>query len=140
MNVALTTALSGLTAATRRLDASASNTANARTTGPMPADGKLASVQRTPPSGAPYVPVRAVDTAQATGGVRSALVSASPGLHAEYQPDSADANAQGLVAAPNVDVAQEVTQQIAAGATYKANAKVARTADEMLKSVLDMKA
>ncbi len=140
MSVALNTALSGLTAATRRLDASASNTANARTTGPLPAGGDLAAVRATPPSGSPYVPVQASDTAQLTGGVRASLAPMSPALYAEYQPDSPDADARGLVAAPNVDLARETVQQMTAGAAYKANAKVAQTADEMLKSVFDMKA
>ena len=140
MNVAMNTALSGLTAASRHLDASASNTANARTTGPLPADGNLAAVQATPASGSPYVPVQAVNTAQPTGGVRASLAPMSPALFAEYQPDSADANADGMVAAPNVDLARETVQQMIAGTTYKANAKVAQAADEMLKSVFDMKA
>lgn len=42
-------------------------------------------------------------------------------------------------AVPTIDPAAETVQQITAGATYKANAKVARVADDMLKSVLDMK-
>ncbi|WP_448189426.1 flagellar basal body rod protein FlgC [Azospirillum sp. sgz301742] len=140
MNVALNTALSGMTAASRRLDASASNTANARTTGPLPADGNLAAVQSTPASGSPYAPVQTVNTAQPTGGVRASLAPVSPALFAEYQPDSPDASADGMVAAPNVDLAQETVQQMLASTTYKANAKAAQTADEMLKSVFDMKA
>lgn len=140
MNVAMNTALSGLTAASRRLDASASNTANARTSGPLPADGDLAAVRATPPSGSPYVPVQAVNAAQPTGGVRASLAPVSPALFAEYQPDSPDASADGLVAAPNVDLAQETVRQMASGSAYKANLKVMQTADEMLKSVFDMKA
>ncbi len=136
MNAALNTALSGMIAATRRLDASASNTANAQTSGPLPAGG---AVQRAPSSGSPYTPVQARDTALSTGGVQSMLSASPGGLHAEYQPESADANAQGLVAMPNVDAAQEATQQISAGATYQANAMMVRTADEMLKSTLDIK-
>ena len=140
MNVAMNTALSGMTAAARRLDASAANTANARTTGPLPADGTLAAMSGTPASGSPYAPVRTVDSAVPTGGVRASLAPMSPALYAEYQPDSASANADGMVAAPNVDEAQETVQQIAASAAYKANAKVAQTTNDMLKSVFDMKA
>lgn len=56
-----------------------------------------------------------------------------------------DASAARVVAAPTapppgVDLAAEAVQQIASGITYKANAKVVRAADEMLKGVLDMKA
>ena len=140
MTVALNTALSGLTATARHMDASASNTANARTTGPMPADGNLAAVQGTPASGSPYAPVQAVNSALTTGGVRASLAPVSPALYAEYQPDSPHANADGLVAGPNVDLGRETVQQMIAGAAYKANAMAARTADEMLKSVFDMKA
>jgi len=137
MSIALTTALSGLTAATRRLEASASNTANARTTGPLPVEGASA---RTPESGRPYVPVQAVDSALATGGVRSSLVAMDPGLYAEYQPDSPDANAEGMIAAPAVDPGAEATQQILARAGYKANAAVVRATDGMLRDILDTKA
>jgi flagellar basal-body rod protein FlgC len=97
-------------------------------------------VQETAASGSPYVPVQSVNTAQPTGGVRASLAPVSPALFAEYQPDSADADAQGMVAAPNVDLAQETVQQMLASTAYKANAKVAQAADEMLKSVFDMKA
>lgn len=140
MNVAMNTALSGLTAASRHMDASASNTANARTSGPLPADGDVGAVQATPASGSPYVPLQAVNTALPTGGVRASLAPMSPALYAEYQPDSPDAGADGLVAAPNVDPARETVQQMLASAAYKANASVAKTTDEMLKSVFDMKA
>lgn len=140
MNVAMNIAFSGLNAASLQLGASAANTANALTTGPLPADGNLAAVQATPASGSPYVPQQAVNTAQLTGGVRASLAPVSPALFAQYQPDSPDANAQGLVAAPNVDLAQETVQRIAASDAYAFNAAVAKTSDDMLKSVLDMKA
>lgn len=140
MNTALNTALSGLTAASRHLGASASNTANARTTGPLPAGGGLDAAQGTPASGSPYAPVQAINTALPTGGVRAGLAAVSPAFYAEYQPDSPDADPAGLVAAPNVDLAQESVQQMLASNAYKANAAVARTSDEMLKSVFDMKA
>ncbi|HYH36830.1 MAG TPA: flagellar basal body rod C-terminal domain-containing protein [Azospirillum sp.] len=140
MNVAMNTALSGLTAASRHMDASASNTANARTSGPLPADGDVGAVQATPASGSPYVPLQAVNTALPTGGVRASLAPMSPALYAEYQPDSPDADAEGMVAAPNVDLAQETTRQMVASAAYTFNAAVVKTTDEMLKSVFDMKA
>ena len=60
----------------------------------------------------------------------------SPG----YDPSAPLANSQGLVAVPNVDLATAVVDQITALQSYKANADVFRTAEEMTKVTLDMMA
>jgi flagellar basal body rod protein FlgC len=50
-------------------------------------------------------------------------VPVSPAYVATYDPQSPDANGQGLVAAPNVDLAQELVQLEVAKQAYEANLK-----------------
>ncbi|CAO3402113.1 flagellar basal body rod protein FlgC [Azospirillum sp. A29] len=126
-------ALSGLTAQTRRLDASAANVANVRSTGAVPsadggADGKRAA----------YQPI-AVAQSDANPGTRTSFTPITPAYLQEYAPDDSAANGDGMVAAPNVDLATERINQMAASRAYGANVAVVRTQDEMLTSLLDSK-
>lgn len=126
-------ALSGLTAQARRLDASASNVANVRSTGAVPAtdgssDGKRAA----------YQPI-AVAQSDANPGTRASFTPITPAYLQEYAPDDSAANGDGMVAAPNVDLAGERINQMSASRAYGANAAVVRTQDEMLTSLLDSK-
>lgn len=120
----------GLQAASLRLSASAANVANVRTTGALPAEpgGR---------SGA-YAPVDVVQTTTEGGGVAARLAERLPAYAPSYEPSSPDANADGLVAAPNVDLVGEVTSQIMATAAFEANAAAMRAAREMAQTVLDI--
>jgi flagellar basal-body rod protein FlgC len=134
---ALTTALSGLQASATRLQAGASNVANARSTGPLPpAEPAVApaDTRRT------YIPVDAVQSSLPGGGVAASLAPRSPAYVPEYAPDSPDADARGFIAAPRVDLAQEAVGVIEASLAFRANLAVARAADRMLDGVLDLKA
>ncbi|MFP5515658.1 MAG: flagellar basal body rod protein FlgC [Alphaproteobacteria bacterium] len=131
-------ALSGLTAQTRRLDASASNVANVRSTGVIPvADGTTAD-GTTGAQRAAYQPLAVAQT-DANPGTRATFTAITPAYLQEYAPDDSAANAGGMVAAPNVDLAKERVNQIAANRAYGANIAVVRTQDEMLTSLLDSK-
>ena len=59
------------------------------------------------------------------------------GYSLSYDPDALGANSEGLVAVPNVDLAQEAVNLIETKALFKANAAVIRTQEEMLGSLLD---
>jgi len=127
-------ALSGLTAQTRRVEASASNVANMRTKGAVPdATGAV-------PDGQPQA-YRALGVAQsdAAPGTRATFTPITPAYLPDYEPEADYADAQGMVAAPNVDPARERVNQIAASRAYGANIAVVRTQDDMLKSLLDSK-
>ncbi|WP_042694018.1 flagellar basal body rod protein FlgC [Azospirillum sp. B506] len=127
-------ALSGLTAQMRRLDASASNVANVRSTGAVPtSDGSTGGKP------AAYQPLAVAQT-DANPGTRASFTPITPAYLQEYAPDDSAANAAGMVAAPNVDLATERVNQIAASRAYGANVAVVRTQDEMLTSLLDSKA
>ncbi|KAA0573775.1 flagellar biosynthesis protein FlgG [Azospirillum sp. B21] len=131
-------ALSGLTAQTRRLDASASNVANVRSTGTMPAADGMTSNGTAGDRRAAYQ-LLAVAQTDANPGTRATFTPITPAYLQEYAPDDSAANADGMVAAPNVDLAKERVNQMAANRAYGANIAVVRTQDEMLTSLLNAK-
>jgi len=88
-------AASGMAAATRRLEVSARNVANARSDGPLPSAGAAVTAS----FGAPFTPWR-VDQVEVAGGGTYAQVSAvDPGQVPSYDPDAPYADQNGLVAA-----------------------------------------
>src|SRR4051812_44680333 len=139
-------ALSGAAAATKRIDATASNLANQRTTGRLPdAKGADAKGAAGADSRAPYTPLTTsqsdLRTANGQGvGTTAALKPLSQPFVAEYDPSSSDANAEGMVGTPNVDTDQQVGQQILGSRAYSANLSMARTSSDMMKDLLNMTA
>lgn len=134
----LATAASGLTAATRRLEASASNTANAFSTG---------SVGAAPGSeDAAFQAQTVVQTSLETGGgnqasgggVRARITPTSSPVQLAFDPNSPLANTDGFVEAPNVDLGREAVNQISARAAFSASAALIRAADEQTESLLDI--
>ncbi|MBK1837097.1 flagellar biosynthesis protein FlgG [Azospirillum sp. YIM B02556] len=126
-------ALSGLTAQTRRFDASASNVANVRSTGAVPTTGGTADGKPVA-----YQPLAVAQT-DGNPGTRASFTPITPAYLQEYAPDDDAANGDGMVAAPNVDLATERINQMAANRAYGANIAVVRTQDQMLTSLLDSK-
>lgn len=114
-------ALSGLNASTQRLRASASNIANMRSSGAV--------------SGAPgqpaYTPLEVRQTPLAGGGVEATLAPSARTALLTYDPSATFANAQGYVATPDVDLADEMVQLATARDSFAANLEVLRTAGEM---------
>jgi flagellar basal-body rod protein FlgC len=116
----LNIAASGLTANRQWMDLIAGNIANAQTT-------------RTP-EGGPFrrqlaLFMEALDGAGRPGGVEVAdVVEDDSELRRVYQPDHPDADAQGYVSYPNVDVVMEMVDLIAASRAYEANATVIESA------------
>lgn len=134
---ALSNALSGLAAQSKRLNATASNVANASTGGAAPNSPEAAA-------GAPtvYKPLQVNMTSQTLpngqgAGVLANVTEIENGYSLSYDPDALGANSEGLVAVPNVDLAQEAVNLIETKALFKANAAVIRTQEEMLGSLLD---
>jgi flagellar basal-body rod protein FlgC len=131
-----TIALSGMNAATRRVEVSASNIANVASTGALPAaDGSV-------PTGAPlaYDPLEVIQTASAGGGTQTTVTRTTPSTTALYDPQASFANGSGLVAAPNVDLAGELIGQMIASYSFAANAKVLPADDRMTKALLNITA
>ncbi|MGJ5175918.1 flagellar basal body rod protein FlgC [Bradyrhizobium oligotrophicum] len=135
MSSIATIAVSGMKAASTRLEVSASNVANARSTGALPdANGNV-------PTGAPmaYVPLELVQSDVAGGGTQATITKVSQGTSASYDPSAPFANEDGLVASPNIDLAQEMISQLLAKYSFAANAQVLKASDEMSRTVIDMK-
>lgn len=134
----LSTALSGLNAQQKRLSATASNVANVLTSGARPGSAEAAA-------GAPtvYKPLQVDLSTQVLpdgqgAGVSANITEKQDGYSVTYSPDAAGADADGLVAVPNVDLTTEMVNLLETKTLYKANAAVIRTADEMQKDMLDV--
>ena len=136
MIAATAISLSGALAQTGRVAAADSNLANQQSVGALPAaDGTI-------PAGktAAYQPVSASTVAQPGGGAVTGYRPVSPAVLAAADPSSPQANAQGLVAAPNVDSGRELLTLTSAGNAYKASLAVLKTSDEMQREVLNLTA
>jgi len=113
------------------MDSIASNVANMNDTAALPADNAAY---------AGYQPVTVSMSATASGGVSAQVEPQMPAYSPGYDPSAPLANSQGFVAVSNVDLATAVVDQTMALQSYKANADVFRTAEEMAKVTLDMMA
>ena len=129
MNSVLTTALSGLAAQAKRLEVSASNVVNLRSTGVQPGAA---------PQAGEFVPQRVELTSVAGGGVRANAVPVDPPSFQAYEPGAPDADADGFVARPNVDLVTELVTQLDAKRSYQANLKIIETQSEILGDLLDV--
>jgi flagellar basal-body rod protein FlgC len=115
-------AVSGLTAASTRLSATASNIANSRDTAPL-----------SPAAGAPqpYQPIEVTQTATAGGGTSAVEQPVVPASNSLYDPGSPFADSNGNVASPNDDLAQQVVNLNTTALSYDANVRVIQTASQM---------
>jgi flagellar basal-body rod protein FlgC len=113
-------ALSGLQAASKRLDNSANNVANQLT---VSTDSKPA-----------FQPQDIVQISDAAGGVRTLTAPRNPATVAVPSAESES----GVVQAPNVDQAEELVNQKFAVNDFQANLAVLRAQDKQQESLLDI--
>lgn len=124
--------LSGMNAAQVRLGNSANNIANLQST------SSVVNGQRVERAYQPTdVSQRSIEPA---GGVETSLRPRDPATTPVFLPENPAADAEGIVEFPNVNLEQEVVQQQIASYDIKANAKVIKVQDEMMESLLDIKA
>ncbi len=117
MSDAMSIALSGLQAAMTQADVAASNIANMRSTGAL-AGG--------PGAKAVYSPVRVEQSALGVGaGTEARVRPVLPAYVPSFEPDAGFADANGLVAAPNVDPLEEMVGLEEAAFAFRANLMVA---------------
>lgn len=117
---------SGLTAQRLRLDVASENIANIETT--RTADGtpyrrKMVVLQSKEENFSSVLnrTMQAQNSAYNGGVVASAIVEDGTELKAVYDPEHVDANEQGYVMLPNVDMVKETTDAMAASRSYEAN-------------------
>ena len=118
-------ALSGIAAATLKLNASASNLANANDTSALGAKG--------------YQPTQVDNSALPGGGVLAQAVTLKPGTMVIYDPTASAANALGFAQVPEIDPIAEVSNTLAAGRAFAFSVKVMKAADDEEKTLLDLK-
>lgn len=135
---ALSNALSGLNAQKLRLNTTASNVANVSTGGAVAGSPEAAAGATTV-----YRPLTVNMTSQTLpdgqgAGVSAYVTEKQDGFSLSYDPSAPGANAEGFVAVPNVDLAQEAVNLIETKVLFKANAAVIKAQDEMLGSFMDI--
>ena len=119
---------SALTAQSARLNATASNLANAdsvTTANGQPYRAKQVVFMATPVTDQGGVGVR----------VSQVVESAAPG-RVMYDPKSPGANEQGYVTMPNVNAVEEMVNMISASRAYQNNAEVMNTAKTLMQKTL----
>lgn len=143
---AMRPAITGLKAATTSVAAAASNIVNMRDSGNL-ASAQVSAVERVrqtenqyKPQDNLYRPVRVDNVAIASGGVRAVVEETKPPHVAEYDPSDPNADVNGMVARPNVNLGSELVNMQQAKTMFSANLKVIRTADDMMGALLDSKA
>lgn len=136
--MAIGTSLSGALAQTRLLANSAQNIANQRSTGAIPAADGTVPAGKNAAFQAQSLGTAAVTGANVQGqGTRIVARPTTPAYIPEYNPDDSNADASGLVAAPNVDIARERVDQISSLRAFQANLAALRTQDEVERSLID---
>lgn len=123
------TALSGLAAAGARIASDANNIANIYSTGRLPTKpGDTTDA---------YVPTRVGTQSAPNGGVIIDQSTITPAYNVASDPSSPKANAAGLIATPNVDLATELVDLQVTAVFYSANAAVIKAESENEKRLLD---
>ena len=121
---------SAMTAQAQRLNAVASNMANADSL--VGADGKPYRAKQVVFEATP------VDGQNAMGvRVKQVVEDASPGRMV-YDPRNPAANENGYVTMPNVSVVDEMVNMISASRSYQTNAEVMNTAKQLLLKTLTL--
>ena len=134
MSIASTIAVSGLSVASLRLQVAASNIANASSDGPLPGTPKPENF----PSAYSALRVNQVDNLG--GGTSATMTNVLPPTVATYDPTAPYADGRGMVASPNVDLANELVQVLVARFSYAANAQVIRVDAQMSTALFDISA
>lgn len=137
-------AVSGLKIASRVVAAAASNIANARN-GSRPEDveiqpsdpGRKSGGGPESPESDGYRPLRVTQESLSGGGVRARYDAITPSHVLVVDPDDPLADADGVVARPNVSFATELLNMGLAKRAYQASLKVIETEDRMVGNLLD---
>ena len=125
MTPAAAIALSGVNAATLRLNVSASNVANA--------DDVSA------PGAAGYQAQGTDQSSTSDGGVSARAVTLKPGQALVFDPTSILAGPSGLVSMPEVNPIEEVTNQMQSAVAFSAALKAFGVAQKEEKTLLNLK-
>ena len=136
---AIAASRSALTAERVRIEAAVSNLANAESTrGPdgTPYRRRDVVLEAQPPGPFDTLVGGAAPTA---AGVRVAAVVEDPApFQRRYQPSHPDADADGFVALPNVDQAEEMVDMLGAARAYQANLSAITLIRDVIQRALEL--
>ena len=133
-------AISGMNAASKRVEVAAANIVNAHDTAPQrkePVKPVGGAAQAAPKDDGLYRPHRVLQSTVEGGGTRAHVVEKDPARHTDYAPDEPMANEQGLVDRPNVDIASELVDTMLAQRAYEAAIKAVQARDHILGITID---
>lgn len=140
---AIDAAASGLTAERLRMDVISNNIANANTT--RTAEGgayrrKVVVFEPRSEETSKFAQVLANETEQQSGqGVRvTGIVADNSPLRTVYNPGHPDANQEGYVEMPNLNIVTEMVDMITASRAYEANVTAVNSAKSMAMKALDI--
>lgn len=134
---------SGMSAQSIRLNTTASNIANAETASSSTGDvyrarkPVFAAVQQDvlrQAMGADFMQ----ETPESTGVVVKGIVESDAPLEMRYQPDHPQANEQGYVFYPNVNVVEEMADMMSASRSFQTNVEIMDAAKTMMQRLLTL--
>jgi len=139
---------SALTAQRLRMDVIASNIANADTTRGRYVDGRWVPYQRKVVTFEAIQPsfsdvlnskLNRTSASNAGGGVRVSRISEDPTPFKEvYNPSHPDADENGYVRLPNVDIVKEMVDMLSATRSYEANVTALNATKAMITKALEI--
>lgn len=123
---------SGMSAQSVRLNATASNLSNA--------DSVSSSVNQTYKARHPVFSTLLNDQMdQASAGVQVlGIVESQAPLRMEYEPNHPQANQEGYIFRPNVNVVEEMANMISASRSYQTNVEVLNTSKQLMLKTLTL--
>ena len=131
----ISNALSGVVAASSRLTASTNNIANSDSRESIPLGGLIGGA---PEPRQAYEPVRVEQSSKAEGGTSASERYVSPPYVPVFDTTSSLANDQGLVAAPNVDLAGELTELESASRAFEINQQTVQSMSDLVRKLYDL--
>ena len=118
LNTAVSVAASALSAERTRIEVAVSNLANAEST--RSADGRPYRRREVVLETMPFDPASPGEV-QASGVRVAAVLEDQADFRKRYEPSHPDADADGFVSMPNVDVPEEMVDMLGAARAYQAN-------------------
>lgn len=135
---------SALTAQRLRMDVISSNVANAETTRASVVDGKAVPYRRK------LVVMEATESNKFSNILNSKMNSSSEGVKVQsiiedtsplkpvYNPSHPDADSEGYVYMPNVDITKEMVDMLSASRSYEANVTMLNASKSMASKALEI--
>jgi len=134
--------ISALGAASKDMSVRASNIANQRTSAPVDmveisAAARAAVANANDGDETVFRPSEVTNVSVGGGGVQAVVRERMPSHHIVNNPDDPKANTDGMVAMPNVDIADELIGMSQARTMFEGNLAMVRAQDEMAGTLLD---